>query len=354
MHICMIAGHACVRVQKMAIPLIGKGHHVHLMAKAMPSAHEYYETFSYCVGIGQYLDAIKKYANSVDIFHCHNEPSWFVTAVKEHCDVPVILDIHDSNVARITVEQQEQEQEAGLNTHRIYTEERNNFQLADGLVFPGEAFRQIVVNEFGLNQPQIVLPSYVPRMLYQYTTGPWYGGLVYEGKVNLSSEVRNKGGRKAGFIYADYEELAHKAHEIGIQLHLYSTRRDDNFIKAYDDITFIHAPRTVDIMITDISRHDWGLVGNIHKTSEWDVAFPNKLFEYMAALLPIVVINAKECADFVLKYGIGIVVESIQELADRWGEHRECRKNLIKVRQKFSMENNIHILEGLYDQLARK
>ena len=69
-----------------------------------------------------------------------------------------------------------------------------------------------------------------------------------------------------------------------------------------------------------------GLVGNLDVTSEWKVAFPNKLFEYIAAGVPVVAINADECADFITEYGFGIVVKDLYELAERWEEHTEIRK----------------------------
>jgi glycosyltransferase involved in cell wall biosynthesis len=88
-------------------------------------------------------------------------------------------------------------------------------------------------------------------------------------------------------------------------------------------------------------------------TGVWsETAFPNKLFEYIAASVPVVVMNATDCATFVKEHGVGIVVNSVQELADRWSEHTEVRKNLIKVRQRFAMENYIGSLEDLYAEVV--
>ena len=147
---------------KMAMPLIERGHNVHLIADKMPSYVEHYSTFTKTADVGQLIEAIKLYSNVADVFHAHNEPSWFVTIIKEHTDVPVVLDVHDSYLARSTPEEYEKSMEKGEQHIRITHEERNNFQNADALVFPGQGFRDLVTNEFKLDQPAITLPSSAP------------------------------------------------------------------------------------------------------------------------------------------------------------------------------------------------
>jgi glycosyltransferase involved in cell wall biosynthesis len=128
-------------------------------------------------------------------------------------------------------------------------------------------------------------------------------------------------------------------------------REDEKFISIYKDIAFLHEPDIFPDLLAHLTRHDWGLVGNLHYSREWEVAFPNKLFEYIGACVPIVSINAKECSKFIEEYDIGITVKSMEELADRWREHRRCRNNLIKLRSKFFMEEHIQDLENLYQEV---
>ena len=101
-----------------------------------------------------------------------------------------------------------------------------------------------------------------------------------------------------------------------------------------------------------IGRHDWGLVGNTIKTREWDVAMPNKLFEYVATGVPVVAMNASHCARFVEDTGMGISVSGPEELGERWREHRDVRKRLFKERQAWSMNAHIHKLEQFYHALV--
>ena len=353
MNIVMVAGHACIRVQKTALALIEKGHSVHLISKGVPQYHEYYNTFCNAIHANNYTEAIEIYASVADVFHVHNEPSWFVSAIKERCNTPVVMDIHDSFLARTTAEEQDELTKDGSMQSRILTEERNNFQIADALVFPAAKFASIIREEFRLEQPHLILPSMVPKMLYRYNTREWMGGLVYEGRVDLKSKIESSN-LQHGFRYCDYSDFAKAAHEVGIDFHLYTTKHDDDeFKELYDDIAYVHAALPFSDLLPAISRHDWGLVGNVSKTPEWDVALPNKLFEYIACNVPVVVMNADACAEFVLEHGVGIVVRDLKELAERWSEHEAVRANLIKVRQTLSMDAHIHKLEALYGEVLK-
>lgn len=346
MRVVMVSGHSCIRVHKMALPLIERGHEVHLIAKKLSSFWQQYKSFCLCEDVEQYAEAIKLHAPHADVFHCHNEPSWFVSLIKEITDKPVILDVHDSYLARSTPEEAEEALNKGEKQVRVSVEERTNFQLADALVFPGDDFRELITSEFRLNQPALTLPSYVPKRFYQYDYKDWHGGLVYEGKVNLPSESK---GYSSGFRYCDYTDACKATSEIGMDFHLYAGRADEPFRKHYSfERTFVHEPLNYEVLMERIGRHDWGLVGNTTKTREWDVAMPNKLFEYIATGVPVVAMNAKNSSSFIEATGMGISVSGPEELAERWGEHRETRKKLFKERQAWSMNSHIHKLEDFY------
>ena len=347
MQIVMVSGHACIRVQKISLPLIQDGHKVHLIARKVPSLVENYASFHLYRDVEQLINTIKLFEHA-DIFHCHNEPSWFVAAIKEiFPNKPVILDVHDTYLTRISPEEHDRRLEHGEYPIRITAEERLNIQLADGLVHVSEKVRDVVDREFAPNVPSVILPSYLPRMFYCYDLKEWLGGLVYEGKVTLPEEVKSKVGA-TGFEYCDYMELARQAKEIKLDFHLYPARNDKEFLAQFDELAYCHPPVSFNTLIKVISRHDWGLVGNAFYTQQWDHALPNKLFDYMAACVPAVAMNASVCSEFLKEHGVGIAVDSVKELASRWAEHRECREQLVKKRQQFCMEENNQCLKDLY------
>jgi hypothetical protein len=334
----------------MALPLLSRGINVHMISNKTPSWAEEYRSYSRYFNIDQLCESVKLYSGIADIFHAHNEPSYFVSVVKEICDTPIVLDVHDSFLARMTQDEEDRLRAEGKKVFRVTTEERNNFQMADGLVFPGAEFGDSIRNEFKLPQPYINLPSYLPKRMYRYDGRGWLGGLVYEGKVELRKDLDSHS-LGYGYRYADYLDLSIKAKELGIDFHIYTIRDDKEFKDIYEPVSFLHAPRDMVSLVYSLQRHDWGLVGNIFSSPEWDVAFPNKMFEYIAAGVPVVAMNAASCSKFIESHGVGITVSSLEELASRWSEHRACRERLIKVRQQFAMERNIDQLIALYDEV---
>lgn len=349
LNIVMVSAHACIRCQKMALPLISDGHNVHMVAQKIPSFWESYKTFSVYHDAGQLISTIEQFekAGNVDLYHCHNEPSWFVTVLKERTKRPVLLDVHDTFLTRLTDDEEINLKNAGFNACRVMTEERTNFQIADGLLFVSPKVRDLTCKEFKLNQPALVMPQYLPEFLYKYNFGRWQGGLVYEGKVTLPNEVVEHG-RSLGFDYCDYTKVAADCARIGMDFHLYAARKDPAFM-SYFKTAFVHEPVAYKELMTNLSAHDWGLVGNTIDSYQWQTTLANKFFEYIAAGVPVVSINAAECSKLIDQYNVGITVESIDELAARWGEAREKRDSLIKVRQELSMERHLKELTDFYE-----
>jgi hypothetical protein len=348
--IVMLTRHACMRVFKQAIPLLERGHEVHLITNKLAQGFERCTSVSVYNDTDQLYEAIKLHSSHADVFHAHNEPAWFVTLVKDvNQKTPVVLDIHDSHLLRKTSEEDDLEQQKNPESFRIGIDERNNFQLADGLVYVCEPMKRIVGGEFDLKQPSVVLPSYVPRGYYRIDFDRWVGGLVYEGRIDVNDELPKKWA--SFFRYSDYLELGRKCREIGIDFHIYTPRENEDVRKRYSEVAIMHEPQKYDRLIKVIGGHDWGLVGNIRPHTEWKNALPNKLFEYLAGCTPVVSINAEESSKVIDEFKVGITVSSLEEMAERWGEQRECRKNVIKHRFQFAMENHIHKVEGLYKEV---
>lgn len=335
----------------MALPLIERGHEVHLVAKKHTLFAEQYKSFLHYSNIDQCLESIRLHIRDADVFHVHNEPSWFVYAIKELTDKPVILDAHDSYLTRSTPEEQIAALDAGEPHVRVTAEERAAFQIADAVNFASEPMKEQVASEFRLDCPMTVLPSFVPKSLYRYHFKEWMGGVLYEGRVTIPKEHEGKS-NGTGAYYCDYLDFARQTHERGMDFHLYGAREDAAFKNLYEPLAFVHKGYAYADLLDQISRHDWGLVGNTVPSPQWQVAMPNKMFDYLAAGVPSVCINAQAASEAAQEHGFGMTVGSVDELAERWREHRDCRKRVFKARQAFAMENHIHKIEELYRAAA--
>jgi len=342
--IVKIANHTCMRVQKEALPLMERGHSVHLICQKIPPFGDHYKSLSVATVPDQLFENIALHPDA-DIFHVHNEPSWYVSCVKQvFPNKPVVLDVHDTMLVRIRPDDDTQT--------RISVDERNNFSLADALVYASRTVSDACIEEYSLGQPSIVLPSYVPRRFISIDPWKWLGGVVYEGRLDLPEKIEKSPEGIKFFTYCDYTKMAEELSKLGIMLFLYLGSDSEGVQEHYGDTATFQGGYVFNDLIRKIGRHDWGLVGNLGDHPAWQAAMPNKLFEYMCAGVPPVVFNAAEAAEFVEAHKVGIVVENVEELKDRWKEKRQCRANVFKKRGEFVMENHIHKVEELYNELV--
>lgn len=328
MKIVKVGHHCCVRLQKQAIALLGKGHEVHCVGNILPIMPEF-TSLSYFATVCQLRETLRLHKDA-DIIHVHNEPSWMLLVVKEILpNVPVVLDVHDAMILRSTEMKYKS------------AEERVTFDWADGMVFVGEKCRQII----NPKQPSCVLPSYVNEQHYEFQGWQWIGGIAYEGRIDTPEG-------QEFMQYSNYIDLCNEFKEMGIQFHIYAPGgKKEKKREYYESICNLCKPLPYDKLIRILGCHDWGLCGNLKEYREWDLAMPNKLFEYMAGGIPVIAMNCSEVGKFVEKHKVGIIVKSVKEIKDRYDERQECQKNVFAKRFEFTMEKHIHILEELYGKL---
>jgi len=329
MNIVKVGYHCCIRLVKEAIALKKQGHTVHLIGFKKPSKHEIFDTFTLCRSTIQLHNAIKVLSHN-DIFHVHNEPNWLVPAVREVTDKPIVFDVHDSMQYRSDDEK-----------HKSCAE-RFAFELSDAFVFVSGPCRDISLHAHPKQQkkPSIVLPPYVNEDFIKYRDWAWVGGLVYQG---LMSTDKNP----PYMQYANYKDFVKKTVELNLPFHVYTSNINDYF-KEYYEGAIIEGSATYHDLMNMLGHYDWGVLGNLGVYKDWNVAFPNKLFEYMAAGIPIVALNSEYSGKFIEEHGIGIAVSTLEELKARWSERALCQRSVFKKRWLFTMEKHIHLLESLY------
>ena len=329
MKVVKVGNHCCIRLVKEAVALISKGYEVHLVGFHKPNAcEEDFASFSLCQNNRQLLDTLRLHKDA-DLFHVHTEPYHLVMAIREAgITKPIILDMHDSMEWRTD------------DPAKHVGEERLAISMSDGLVFPSKMCRDIT----NPSLPHCILPPYVNERFYKLLDHLRLGGIALNGKADPPKEY--------DFMdYCKYEKLAKELKEAQIPFHIYTVWQNTEHLKFYEAISLPKPTLPYNSLLKSLGHHDWGLCGNLGQFKEWDVAMPNKLFEYLAAGIPVIAMNCKSVEEFVQEHQVGICVKSVQEIKDRWDERFKCQANVFKTRQKFTMENNISILEKLYAEV---
>jgi hypothetical protein len=67
-----------------------------------------------------------------------------------------------------------------------------------------------------------------------------------------------------------------------------------------------------------LSQHSVGIVGTPYPLSDFADSMPNKLFEYVAAGLPVICINAPEAAKYAEANGLGMGVQTQTMCQRQW------------------------------------
>lgn len=343
--IVFVAAHNCGRMVKEATALTQEGLEIAFLGNSPTAgggAFSHKIRYDSPASLEQSLELLNGFAGK-KIIHVHNEPSWMVYHIRSLMpDVTIIFDVHDSNYWRMPPDR------LALDDVHFFDEDMAA-RAADALIFPSQRALDRHPKRLTTGKPTIVLPSANPQLLYAVGSWNYFGGLVSIG----------------GHMYPGMDAYT-KADAWRDYSNLYAALRGKKQVYAYsadfgeiDGLSDYYRTYGVELgkykhsdMIKNMGRHDWSLIGNLASAPVWDVALPNKFFDAMAAGIPVMNLGCPEVADLVDKYGVGINVESVEEMLDRWEEHEEKRYNVILHRDKLSMEAYLYRLIGLYEELS--
>ena len=95
------------------------------------------------------------------------------------------------------------------------------------------------------------------------------------------------------------------------------------------------------------------MFGCFQKDIQANTTFANKVFDYICAGIPVVVMNANRMGKWLEETGLGITIkgfEDIEKLKDieLW---EELQQKILGERKKYSMEENIGPLEEFYEEM---
>lgn len=356
-NILFITYNTCARAAKEARALESSGHHVIILQHVAVSEEILYATelSSFYNDDHDLIDRISHFADWAEVIHVHNEPNWMVNAAATVRDiacpsVPIIFDIHDLDSMR----------EDGS----VDPTEGPAIFAADGFIFPSKSYKSGIGSKYVIgDMPQRVIYSMCLRQDIVTKPLPRVNGLVYEGAI--VAPLKHFNPQTPGYKqYRDYIGLSLELTENKIPFHIYGVRKD--FQQPYLDAGAVaHEMHRFPDMMQQLSRYDWGLCGHIDDHPQWQKAMPNKLFEYIAAGIPVISINAGEVSELIMENRFGFIAENIDDLVswlamdDSLIEENEmssmrddCAESVQANRHKFTMESQVPEIEAIYAEAA--
>ncbi len=338
LNILFVQDAPCIRNYKYAAALKKKGHKVAL-AYFIEKLSERYKGMSDSV----YTESIKitdykqlwDLAQNYDIIHSHNEPDQY-TVLATASGVPVIHDTHDL----ISLREPE-------NYQLKYFEGIAN-RSADGRIYSTPYQYEEAKNLYGVNGKSIIFYNYASedhlpkKFLPKLSEKDGKVHFVYEGGIS-----------GADGKHRDFADQFVKISDYGCIIHVYPAKYDHRlayFFSNYPNIIY-NNPISPEILIETMTQFDFGLIPwNLDKGNERFLSstIANKLYEYLAAGLPVATADIISYRDFFSNYPVGVTFKSIEELVSKSDELNEIKKNFKKEKLVFTYENEIERLEEFY------
>jgi hypothetical protein len=132
---------------------------------------------------------------------------------------------------------------------------------------------------------------------------------------------------------------------LGIASHIYNTTPNVNMMPYTMAGACTYGTMRMYAAIDQYTRYDYGFVGSNVDTPEIQMCMPNKLFDCIAAGIPMIVLNAKTAGKFVEDNGMGISVQGLNNLKDvPWHDKEfwaKCKENVRAVRYEYTMEKQL-------------
>lgn len=242
-----------------------------------------------------------------ELIHSHNAPDLLtVSAIEAVDDIPIIHDNHEALSIRKTryyVNDYDEKISEYLEHEKIANEQ------SDGRIYVSEGVRDYIQRRYKVDaNKDLVFYSYVSESAVPHSfkeklskkDGQTH--IVYIGTVTSRIEGSHYDLREI------FKGIAnHKMH-----IHIYVSRfglKDKAYREMAETSRFIHYHGNMDqrSLLQEITRYDYGWAGfNRAKNEEHlDVAFPNKIMEYIACGLPVLAFPHKTLRSFIksIKWG---------------------------------------------------
>lgn len=346
MRILFVSDHCCSRVVKEGLALQKRGVDVTYVQNriANPTFLNILPKASFYNGDKQLAQTLSVLKNDCDIVQVHNEPDKLARVVKRVLpEKPLVFDAHDLFSVRIQV---------------IDADESFAFRESDAFVYPSDGYMKWAKDTYrfyGVDKKPNVLVHSMPNEDWVVDdTNALMDAIVYEGGLRVPEDPRP--GHPESFKYHEYRDfrkLFSFLSSIGIPVVAYPGNSD-----AIDHHrgcgAILNYPLEYPDLIPALSHYKWGIAGGPIQTLQWDWAMPHKLFEYLAAGIPVIGFNSDNIKEFIEKHEVGVYVNSWYDIPDVFKDHElqaRLRANVLEKQRQFTMEREVEPLLNTYKGL---
>lgn len=340
LNILFLQNSPCIRNYKYATALRKKGHNVTLAYTERKLSERYKNLDDNTYNDNIKIESYKKLwdiSKGFDLIHSHNEPDLYTVAALGG-DVPVIHDTHD------------------LISLRDQTENLKYFEGlanrgAHGRIYSTPYQRDEAKELYGVKGDSLVYYNYaseehLPKKFHEKLSSiDGKVHFVYEGGIYVNN------GRHRDFG-DQFIELAEKGYCVHIYPDVYFPDVDKYF-EPYKNITYNH-PLPPHRLLEEMTRFDYGIIpwnlqkGNIRFLSS---TIANKLFEYMAAGLPVATAEITSYVNYFKENPTGVTFKSVDELISKLPVLEEIKRTVDFSKQVYTYESEIDKVINFYKKI---
>ena len=348
--ICHIVGHGDQRAIKECLALKFAGHEVLLLTRAVNAYANAFDRVVFFDDDPSLIRAIK--STSADIYHIHCKPESIPRlSIQTLMEVgrPWVYDVHDLDLTRFEHTTSGELYSLLNSPYLIYPdagiEERANQLFFNH--FPAELRPKSLSLLPYYSMVDLVYPMIQPNPA---ASRERIRKIVYEGNIIVPAIENIK-----NFPYYDLRFTSHVLSQWGYEMHIYPVGIDFNQARQFYDTSdaVMHVPIDYPSLVQEMGRYGWGFFGAFTKSAQASNTFANKIFDYICAGIPCVVMNADRMGQFLEETGFGVVIRSFEDIVQlkenvtRW---EDMQQRILTERGKYSMEANIGQLVAFYEQ----
>jgi len=339
MRIAMVSFNCCMRLTQTALVAKAAGHEVFIVSHIESAVRQFNDqfdgtaTFHNWGQLKSILAAIKP-----DIVHVHDRPHKLpASLVDAHLEMPLVHDLHDMFSIMVP----------GVSAPDDSPFEDKSILGADGLVFVSGANQQTAMAKYGeALPPSMVVRSgvfsgfYISHRAARINSGVWGGGLYMEDPGTDRH-------------YIDQREIVMRFNAVGQSAVIFHAPTDGPHVEeSYRQVgALVGGMLNYQRLIFEYSRYDFGWYGQTEDHPQIHGTIPNKLFEYVAAGTPVVVINADEAGKFVEDNGIGVHIRRPEDIVYVHDRLEAIRPVVWEKRWQFTRDKECEALWPFYEKL---